>query len=73
MKSLYYQFVNFIQEMPTAWFIGIWLGLFAITLVLVMRFYKIYNGTQKTFEKVSLLILALLIFAVLIYLSYVRK
>ena len=73
MKSLYYQFVNFIQTMNPVWFITIWLGLFAVILVLVMKFFKIYNGTQKKIEKVSLIIVAILLFAVLIYLTYIRK
>ena len=73
MKSLYYQFVNFIQTMDQLWFIILWLGMFAVTLVLVMKFFKIYNGTQKKFEKLSLLVLALIVFAALIFLTYLRK
>ena len=73
MKSLYYQFVNFIQTMEPVWFVIIWLLLFAVILVLVMKFFKVYNGTQKKFEKLSLIVLALLLFAVLIYLTYIRK
>ena len=61
MKSVYYQFVNFIQEMDGLWFGTIWLMLLALTLVLIMRFYKVYNGTQKSFEKISLLILAIIL------------
>ena len=72
MKSLYYQFVNFIQTMPQMWFVTIWLLLFACTLVCVMKFFKIYNGTQKKIEKPSLIILAVLLFAVIIYLTCVR-
>ena len=73
MKELYYQFVNFIQEMPNIWFTTIWLGLMAVIFVLVVKFYKIYNGTQKNFEKISLLVLALILFAILIYLTYIRN
>ena len=73
MKSIYFQFVNFIQEMPAVWFICIWLLIFAVALVLVVKFFKIYNGTQKKFEKVSLMVLALLLTAILIYLTYIRK
>lgn len=73
MKSLYYQFVNFIQEMDGLWFGTIWLLTLALTLVLIMKFYKAHNGTQKSFEKISLLILAIILFAVLIYLTYLRK
>ena len=72
MKSVYYQFVNFIQTMSQLWFITIWLLLFACILVCVMKFFKIYNGTQKKFEKLSLMVLAILLFAVLIYLTYIR-
>ncbi len=73
MKSLYYQFVNFIQEMNGLWFATIWLVGVALLLILIMKFYKIYNGTQKSFEKVSLLILAIILFAALIYITYLRK
>ena len=72
MKEAYFQFVNFIQEMPAIWFATIWLGLMITTFLLVVKFYKIYNGTQKNFEKISLLVLALIIFAIVVYLSYVR-
>ena len=73
MKEIYYQFVNYIQELPNIWFATIWLGLMCLIFILVVKFYKIYNGTQKTFEKVSLLVLALILFAVLIYLTYIRN
>lgn len=72
-QSLYYQVVNFIQGIPNLWFGIICLLLFAGSLVSLMRFYKIYNGTQKSFEKVSLLIISLVLFAVLIILAYLRK
>ena len=73
MKNLYYQFVNYIQTMSQLWFVTIWLLMFALILVNVMKFFKIYNGTQKKFEKLSLLIIALLLFAALIFLTYIRK
>lgn len=73
MKSIYYQFVNFIQTMDALWFTTIWMSLFAGILLLIMNFFKIYNGTQKKFEKLSLFILAMLLFAVLIFLTYVRN
>ena len=73
MKSIYFQFVNFIQGLPTIWFLCIWLLLFALAFVLIIKFFKIYNGEQKKFEKVSLIIIAVLIFAVIIYLTYIRK
>ena len=73
MKSIYYQFVNFIQELNGLWFMTIWLLLLATILILIVRFFKIYDGTQKKFEKVSLLILAILLIAVLVFLTYIRK
>ncbi len=73
MKSLYYQFVNFIQDISAVWFAVIWLALVAGVLVCIMKFFKIYNGEQKKFEKVSLLILALIFFACLVFLTYLRK
>ena len=72
MKELYYQFVNYIQGLSNLWFATIWLGIMCIIFVLVVKFYKIYNGTQKNFEKVSLLVLALVLFAVLIFLTTIR-
>ena len=73
MKDIYYKFVNYIQEMPALWFGSICLLLVAISLGLIVKFYKIYNGTQKNFEKISLLVLAIIVFAVLVYLTYIRK
>ena len=73
MKSLYYQFVNFIQEMNALWFTIIWLLLFASILILIVNFFKIYDGSQKKFEKLSLLVLAILLIAVLVFLTYIRK
>ena len=73
MKSIYYQFVNFIQSIPAIWFVCIWLLLFAGALILVVRFFKIYNGEQKKFEKISFIVLAVIILAILIYLTYLRK
>ena len=72
MKSLYYQFVNFIQTMDTLWFLTIYLLLTAGILIMIMKFFKVYNGTQKKFEKVSLLVSAVLLLAILIYLTYLR-
>ena len=73
MKSFYYQFVNFIQTMPVIWFTTIWLLAMAGVFVLIMKFFKKYNGTQKNFEKLSLLFLAILLFAIVIYLTYLRR
>ena len=73
MKSVYYQVVSYFQTMEPIWFITIWLALFASVFVLVMKFFKIYDGTQKNFEKISLLIGAILLFGVIIFLTYIRK
>ena len=73
MKAAYYQFVNFIQGLTNFWFYTIWFALFAIVFMLVIRFFKIYNGTQKRFEKISILVLAILLFALLVYLTYLRN
>ena len=73
MKEIYFQFASFIQSIKPIWFSLIWLLIFALILVLVVRFFKIYNGTQKKFEKLSLIVLAILLFAILIFLTYVRK
>lgn len=73
MESLYYQFVNFIQDLNNLVFVTIWLLLVAIILVLIVKFFKIYNGTQKSFEKLSYIILAILLFAVLVFLTYIRN
>ncbi|MBR4998930.1 MAG: hypothetical protein IKY10_03525 [Clostridia bacterium] len=73
MKSLYYQFVNYIQTMDQLWFVTIWMAMFAVILVLIMKFFKIYNGTQKKFEKLSYLVVALLLFALLVFLTSLRK
>lgn len=73
MKELYYNIVNLIQELSAIWFSTIWLVTFAIILVLVMKFYQVYNGTQKNFEKLGLFITAIVLFAVLIFLTYVRN
>lgn len=72
MKSLYYQFVNYIQAMPTGWFLTICLALFSGVLLLTAKFYKIYNGTQKKFEKVSFILTAIILFIILIYLTHIR-
>ncbi len=72
MKSVYFQFVNFVQTMETWIFAIIWLLLFAWILVCIMKFFKKYNGEQKKFEKLSLIVLALILFALLAYLTYLR-
>ncbi len=73
MKSAYYQFVNYIQSLGHYTSMFIWLFMFAGILLLMTKFFKLHNGTQKKVEKPSLLILALMLFAVLIYFNYLRK
>ena len=73
MKEAYFKFINFIQELSGLWFATIVLGLFALTLVFVIKFFKIYNGTQKSFEKISLLFLALICFAIVVFLTCIRN
>lgn len=72
MKAAYYQFVNFIQNMHTIWFITIFVCLVSGILLCVMNFFKAYDGKQKNFEKLGLLVLAILMFALLIYLTALR-
>ena len=73
IKSAYYQFVNFIQNMDTIWFSIIWLLSFALILVMVMKFFKKHNGEQKKLEKLGSLIVAIILFAFIVFLTYLRK
>ena len=73
LKSYYYQFVNFIQEMSSTWFILIWLGLVVAILLSVMTFFKENGNENKKFVKGSMIILAILLFALLVWLTYIRK
>ena len=73
MKSLYYQFVNFVQSIDPVYFIIIWLLLTAAVLVFIMKFFKVYNGTQKKFEKLSYFFIAMALFGLLIFLTYLRN
>lgn len=72
-KSYYYQFINFIQEMSKGWFVAIWLVLLAAILLCVMTFFKENSKANKKFVKVSMMILAVLLFALLVWLTYIRK
>lgn len=72
MKEAYYQFVNFFQNMKTIWFATIWIALLCCGLLCIMNFFKAHDGKQKSFEKAGLLVLAILMFAFLIYLTYIR-
>ena len=71
--SIYYQLVNFIQEMPNLWFSSIIIVLFAVSIMSIAKFFKAHNGTQKNFEKLSLLFLGVVLFAILLFLTYIRK
>ena len=73
MKSLYYQFVNFVQTMHAGMFVTIWLILMALVLVNIMKFFKAYNGTQKKFEKMGTFTLALILFAIVVFFTYIRN
>lgn len=73
MKSLYYQFVNFIAEMPVVWYVTIWTILFCGALIFIMKFFKIYNGEQKSFEKVSYIFMAVILFVLLVVFTSLRK
>ena len=73
MEAAYFQFVNFIQGLPNMWFYTIWFLMFAVVFALIVKFIKKYDGTQKKFEKISLLIIAVLIFALLVFLTYLRN
>ena len=73
LQSVYFQFVQFIQGIPTWIFIGIFVVLFCTALLLIVKFFKKYNGEQKKFEKVSYIVFALIILAIIIYLTIIRK
>lgn len=59
--------------MSKGWFIGIWLVLLAAILLCVMTFFKENSKANKKFVKVSMMILAVLLFALLVWLTYIRK
>jgi len=71
-KSGYFQFVSFIRDMPIGWFLTIWIAFLALALVCVIKFFKEYNGTQKEFVKVSMIILAVIFIACLVFVTYIR-
>lgn len=72
-KSAYYQVVNFIQDLPAGLMAAIWLILFGLTLLCFMKFFKAHDGKQKKFEKGGLFILGIILFALLIFLTYIRR
>jgi len=72
IKSGYFQFVNFIQTMPMIWFVTIWIAIFCLSLICLVRFFKEYNGTQKNFVKVSSMVIAVVLILLLVYLTYIR-
>ena len=71
-KSGYFQFINFLQNLPSVWFVTIWVALFCLSLVCIMKFFKGYDGTQKEFKNVSKIIIAVLLIACLVFLTSVR-
>ena len=73
MKSLYYQFVNFVQSINVYLFLACWLIMFVFILLNIMKFFKAYNGTQKKFEKMGTFTLALILFALLVFFTYIRN
>ena len=73
MTEIYYNFVNFWQEMDPLWFGTIVMLSFALTLIFVAKFFKKYDGTQKEFVKLNYLLLAVIFFAVMVYLVSIRK
>ena len=73
MSEIYYQFVNFWQEMKPLWFGTIAMLLLALTLIFIAKFFKKYDGTQKEFVKLNYLLLAVIFFAILVYLISIRK
>lgn len=72
MKSFYYQFVNFIQGMPSFWFYVVWAALVSLAFMSMVKFYKKYTGEQKSFEKLNLFFISCLAFALVVYLTYIR-
>ena len=71
-KSGYFQLVSFVRDLPKFWYFTLWAVLVCLTLVCIMKFFKKYDGTQKEFVKVSLIILAVIFFACLMFITYVR-
>ena len=59
--------------MSSAWFVLIWLGLVVAILLSVMTFFKENSKENKKFVKGSMIILAILLFALLVWLTYIRK
>ncbi len=74
-KSFYYQVINYIQGLNGSIYIMIWLLLFAMIMACVLAFVKANSGSVKQTKilKASMLILAILLFALLIWYTYVRK
>lgn len=73
MESMYFEFVNFWRDMKPLWFGTICLVLLALTFINIAKFFKKYDGTQKEFIKLNYIVLAVLFFAVLVYLVSIRK
>lgn len=73
MKSIYYQFVNFIQTIPTLWFAVIWAALLLGIFFCIVKFFNSYNEKTNKYEKIGLFILAIVLLAAIIYLTYIRR
>lgn len=73
LVDYYNRFVNFIQQLPTIWFVIIWFVLFAGILLCIATLFKKYDAEKNKFKKVSMLVVAILLFALIVYLSYIRK
>jgi len=72
MKSLYYQFVNYIQNMHTLVFWTIWVALLAFAFLFIVKFFNSYDEDKKRYKKISFLILGIIIMLVLILFTYLR-
>ncbi len=72
MKSLYYQFVNFIHNLHSLVFWTIWVALLAVTFLLIVKFFNSYDEDKKRYKKISFLILSIILMLVLIFFTYLR-
>ena len=73
MDSLYYQFVNYIQSIPPIWFMTIFIVGISGTFLLIVKFFKRYDGSQTRFEKLSLFILAMMLFGAVAYITHLWR
>lgn len=73
MKTFFNKLVELVQSIPNIWFITIVCLLFALSLGLVVKFFKQYDGTQKELKKPSLIILSLISLVLVVFLIYLRN